>query len=423
MPDGPTSKTEHGLICVLCGARNPNAKHLEEHNIAPCLNRAVTARTYTRLYQLQKHLETHKVPKGSSCASRWRRDCSKQAWACGFCVAYFASARERFYHIATEHYERGEDISKWDPSKVVLGLLQQPRVHKAWTERLKLQFSAGEIDLRWDRTPSRSLITMLELGVRGAEDGTDLATAAFIQSDYYQSLIDSRYTINPLQGTERGMQDSHGLDHRNFEQQNFPNQVNQTMDSNSMRPEWPHPSGHHLPQAVDGPIVQHREVLAEPTTLDSSQMINSSLSVKPDMFGPTSYEIPTISHPEQSTWLDQVSFGDDYPSHYELKATRSLRSYVPAPLFGECVEGQPMDAPIGDPEVGQKPHQGSVRVDSKGSISSSSQNKRLVSKYSSHRSASPMDVDLDLKTFDVAGNEETILEAQINLWDQDMYLR
>lgn len=31
---------------------------------------------------------------------------------CGFCVAYFAKAKERFYHIASQQYERGEDISK-----------------------------------------------------------------------------------------------------------------------------------------------------------------------------------------------------------------------------------------------------------------------------------------------------------------------
>ncbi|MCJ1463518.1 hypothetical protein MMC07_002126 [Pseudocyphellaria aurata] len=432
MPDGPTSKSEHGRICVLCGARDPSAKHLEEHNIAPCLNRAVTARTYTRLYQLQKHLETHKVPKGSSCAGRWRRGCSKQAWACGFCVAYFASAKERFHHIATEHYERGEDISKWDPSKVVLGLLQQPKVHKAWTERLKLQFSAGQIDLRWDKTPSRSLITMLELGVRGAEDGTDLATAAFIQSDYYQRLLDGRLTaINPIQGAERGMHGSPGLGplghhSQNFEQQSFPNPVNRTMDSNSARPEWPHPSGHHSSQAVDVPLVQHREAFAEPPTLDSPQMIDSSLSAKLEMFGPISYEIPTIeiprpSHPEQSTWPAPILFGDEYPPRHEPRTTRSSRSYVPASLFGEFVGGQLRHAPIGDPEVEQKLDQESERVNSRESISPSSQNKRLVSKYSTHRSASPMDVDLDTETFGIMGNEETILEAQINLWDQHMF--
>lgn len=432
MPDGPTSNTEHGLICVLCGAINPDATHLEDHNISPCLSRAVTARTYTRHYQLQKHLETHNVQKDSSVARNWRRVCNKQAWACGFCVAYFAKAKERFYHIGTQHYERGEDISNWDPSKVILGLLQQPKVHKAWTKRLKSEFPAGEIDLRWDKTPSRSLITMLELGVRGTEDGADLATAAFIQSDYYQSRSDSRHTaITPIEGTERrmrisqrGMQDLHQLDHsfHNSEpnQTMTSNRVNPTMD-NSQRPGWPHPSRNPLPQATD--IATAREVLAEFRTLDPNQTIHSDWS-KSDVFGSSSFEIQSISHPEQPTWPDPIFFGIDYASHYGLKNTSSSLSYLAPPLFGECVGSQPIRAPIGDREAEQKPRQESLRMHSKESISPSSPNKRLVSKFSTHRSTSPMDVDLDVESSGVVlGNEETILETQINLWDQNMYLR
>lgn len=426
MPDGPTSNTENWSTCVLCGARNPDAKHLEAHNIAPCLSRALTARTYTRLYQLQKHLETHNVSKDLPVASRWRRNCNKQAWACGFCVAYFEKAKDRFYHIATQHYERGEDISKWDASKVILGLLQQPKVHKAWTKRLKLEFPAGEIDLRWDRTPSRSLITMLELGVRGNEDGADLATAAFTQSDHYQSRFDSRYTaITPVEGTQPGisisrreLQDLHQLDHHSHNSE--PNQtkssnlVNPTVD-HLLGPGWPHPPGYHLPQATDVRTEQHREALPELPTLDPSQI---------DMFHPSSYKIQPSSHPEQSTWPEQILFGVDYTSRCELENTGSTLSYLAAPLFGEFVGGQLTHAPIGDAEAGRKPHQGSLHINSKRSTSPSSQNKRLVSKFSTHRSASPMELDQDLESFDsVLGNEETILEAQINLWDQNMYLK
>lgn len=423
MPDGPTSNTENGSVCVLCGARNPDAKHLEAHNIAPCLSRALTARTYTRLYQLQKHLETHNILKGSSVASRWRRDCNKQAWACGFCVANFAKAKDRFYHIATQHYERGEDISKWDPSKVILGLLQQPKVHKAWTKRLKLEFPAGEIDLRWDRTPSRSLITMLELGVRGNEDGADLATAAFTQSDYCQSHFDSQYTaITPVEGTERGipisrreLQDLHQIDHHSHNSE--PNQTKSSnlVDPTFLGPGWPHPPGDHLLQSTDVRTEQHRKALPELPTLDPSQI---------DMFHLPSYKIQPSSHPEQSTWPGQVLFGVDYTSRCELENTGSTLSYLPEPLFGECVGGQLIHAPIGDAGAGRKPHQESLHINGRRSISPSSQNKRLISKFSTHRSASPMELDQDLESFGgVLGNEETILETQLNLWDQSMYLK
>ena len=191
MPDGPTVRREHESVCVLCGEINPDESHLKKHNVAPCLMKASTARTYNRRYQLEKHMESHGVAKDSTITKGWRRDCYKQAWACGFCVAYFSRPTERFYHIATQHYDRGDDLSKWDASKVILGLLQQPKVRDAWNIRMKLQFPHGKQDLRWDRTPTRSLITMLELGLRGNEDGEGLATAAFIQSDHYQGRIET----------------------------------------------------------------------------------------------------------------------------------------------------------------------------------------------------------------------------------------
>lgn len=424
MPDGPTSNTEHGLICVLCGARNPDANHLEGHNIASCLSRPVSARTYTRLYQLQKHLKTHQVPNGFIPDHRWRRVGNKQAWACGFCGAYFAKAKDRFHHIAKQHYERGEHISKWDPSKVILGLLQQPSVHKAWTKRMKLEFPAGEIDLRWDKTPSRSLISMLELGVRGTKDGADLARAAFIQSDYYQSPFDSLYSaIIPIEGTGQemeisrpGVQDSHRLDHDslNSEKGKFSHRANPVMD-NYPPPGCAHQSGHHLLQATNVRTGQHRGVLAQVPLLDPSQILHSDWPAKSDMSDPL-YEIPSIAHPEQSAWLDPVLFGDDYASHCDLKVTGSPLSCVAAPPFGEYVGGQPMHALIGDLETARKLHQESLRLDSKGITWPSSQNKRLVSKFSPRRSVSPMDVDLDLESLGgVLGNEETILETQRNL--------
>ena len=192
MPDGATVDTEYGPACAICGETNPTSNHTKIHNMLPCLQRAPTARTYNRKYQFEKHLEeSHGVRKGSAVAKQWQRECPKQAWACGFCVAYFEKSSSRFHHIATEHYKRGEDLSKWDPTKVILGLLRQPKVHKVWTERINLQFPNHDINLRWDRAPTDTLIDRLELGVRGQEDGTALAMAAFTESDYYRSRLES----------------------------------------------------------------------------------------------------------------------------------------------------------------------------------------------------------------------------------------
>lgn len=73
MPDGPVVHKEHGLICALCGDINPDERHNEKHQVLPCLEKALTARTYNRKYQLEKHLESHGVPKGSTVAKGWRR--------------------------------------------------------------------------------------------------------------------------------------------------------------------------------------------------------------------------------------------------------------------------------------------------------------------------------------------------------------
>ena len=184
MPDGPTVNTQYGPACAICGERNPISAHMNMHNMLPCLQKAPSARTYNRCYQLETHLEdTHGVLKGSAVAKKWRAECFQQAWACGFCAAYFDDSSSRFNHIATEHYRRGENLSRWDPTKVVLGLLQQPKVHEAWTEHINLQFPNPTVELRWDRASADALIKLLERGVRGQEDGTALAMEAFIQLD------------------------------------------------------------------------------------------------------------------------------------------------------------------------------------------------------------------------------------------------
>ena len=172
---------------------------------------------------------------------------------------------------------------------------------------------------------------------------------------------------------------------------------------------------YHLPQATDARTEQHLKALPELPTFDPNQI---------DMFHLSSYKIQPSSHPEQSTWPDQILSGVDSTSRCELENTVSTLSYLAEPLFGECVGGQLIHAPIGDAGAGRKPHQESLHINGRRSISPSSQNKRLVSKFSTHRSASPMELDQDPESFGgVLGNEETILEAQLNLWDQNMYLK
>ncbi|KAJ4135228.1 hypothetical protein NW768_004849 [Fusarium equiseti] len=56
-PKGPTAiHPEQGLLCVFCGAKNPDKTHLDGHNQSACIERPLEERTYHRKDHLQQHL-------------------------------------------------------------------------------------------------------------------------------------------------------------------------------------------------------------------------------------------------------------------------------------------------------------------------------------------------------------------------------
>jgi hypothetical protein len=55
----------------------------------------------------------------------------RSAWGCGFCAAPFRSRTDFLEHIGN-HYEEGKGPSEWQHTRVIEGLLAQPKVAPAW---------------------------------------------------------------------------------------------------------------------------------------------------------------------------------------------------------------------------------------------------------------------------------------------------
>ena len=118
--------------------------------------------------------------QGRDLADEWRHTVKKQAWSCGFCISLFLTFHDRLKHIDIEHFRRRQDIRDWDLNKVVLGLLKQPKMEKAWKTRLAL-LPPGVLpqDLAWDKIFAKDLREKLEIGPLNDHHATTLADAAF----------------------------------------------------------------------------------------------------------------------------------------------------------------------------------------------------------------------------------------------------
>ncbi|KAL9000446.1 MAG: hypothetical protein Q9169_000963 [Polycauliona sp. 2 TL-2023] len=184
MPDGAIEITECGRACALCG-QEPTEDHLRAHNIERCTQ----LRVFKRSDQLKLHLESHGLAKKSRrsdyLVAKWQRVPDKQAWACGFCKAVSTSLVEFHKHIATQHYERGED-RPWDHTKVILGLLSQSHIAGPWERLLASRFRVHALSCKWSKTKSGYLQTRLELG---QEPGDVLAEAALECAIYDRDLL------------------------------------------------------------------------------------------------------------------------------------------------------------------------------------------------------------------------------------------
>ena len=121
--------------------------------------------------------------RGRDLADQWRHTMKKQAWSCGFCIGLFSTFQDRLKHIDTLHFKRHQSIHEWDLNKVIIGLLQQPKMDKTWkTRTASLPHWVHPEDLAWDRAIAKDLRTTLEIGPSDDHHAKTLADAAYSAS-------------------------------------------------------------------------------------------------------------------------------------------------------------------------------------------------------------------------------------------------
>ena len=192
--NGPFEVTANGRRCVLCGAIDQDDSHLSAHNIAPCVE-AADRPAYKRRYAMVAHLkEAHHVPSGGIIADKWRCKSSKKSWSCGFCIQLFPSLQARLKHIGTKHFEKGQSISDWDFTKVILGLLLQPEIQEAWQHLDPYR----PPETKWNKLGNEDLQSRLEMGLTDKETPQSLARAAYDSAEYDWSPTSKNATASAI---------------------------------------------------------------------------------------------------------------------------------------------------------------------------------------------------------------------------------
>lgn len=180
MPDGPVVYARHGRRCALCDSLDPSPEHLAGHNISLCTGSSKGPLKKSRKGDMMKHLAQHGIagPASAVLAGKWRFELNKKAYSCGFCIKLFSTITDRSNHIDNEHWRSGQNMSAWDLSTTIRGLLLQPEVEAAWQDILRSNPHLVESSLRWKLPLADGLQLRLEMGVVGEETGTVLARAA-----------------------------------------------------------------------------------------------------------------------------------------------------------------------------------------------------------------------------------------------------
>ena len=187
MHKGLFENTNDGRRCVLCGALNQADSHHSMHNVASCVN-ATNRPSFKRRYDMVGHLkEVHDVQDleaGGIIADKWRCGSSKKAWSCGFCINLSHTLQDYHRHVGIEHFEKGQSIKDWEYSKVIQGLLLQPKIHEAWQSLLESLDPFRLTEPNWNKLGSEKLLYKLERGVTDQEDPQSLAKAAYDSAKY-----------------------------------------------------------------------------------------------------------------------------------------------------------------------------------------------------------------------------------------------
>ena len=125
-------------------------------------------------------IEAH---RGRDLADQWRHTMTKQAWSCGFCSSLFYTFQDRLKHVDIEHFRKHQSVNEWDLNKVILGLLQQPKMQRAWkTRAASLPPWVHPENLAWDKATAQGLRAKLEKGPSDDRHAITLADEAYSAS-------------------------------------------------------------------------------------------------------------------------------------------------------------------------------------------------------------------------------------------------
>lgn len=184
MLKGPREVTPQGIQCAFCGILNPLDGHLSVHDAQKCLHGPPGSFSSKRRHELVNHLSKihhiHQKSQGEAIAVKWKHTVEKQAWSCGFCVIAFASFSDRLTHIAAQHFEDEQTIDKWDTTKVIQGLLQQPGMIEAWGQKLASLPTWVVEAMVWGKDAMIGLRHDLEVGPNYDKSAVELAEAAYV---------------------------------------------------------------------------------------------------------------------------------------------------------------------------------------------------------------------------------------------------
>lgn len=198
---------EHETIFI-CGlddaAENSKASQNHASKSFTCKRRDIMV---NHLYKSHGIVEAH---HGRDLADRWRHTVKKQAWSCGFCISTFLTFQDRLKHVDIEHFRKHQSIHEWDLNKVILGLLQQPRMETAWKTRTALLPPwVDPENLAWDKATAKDLRVTLEIGPTDDHHANTLADAAYSASNRNDGSW-------PLIGTTHANRSSHATAQASF---------------------------------------------------------------------------------------------------------------------------------------------------------------------------------------------------------------
>ena len=183
---------EHEVLyrCGLCSATESGNEQAVTRQEARVPSKVYTCRRRGFMVtHLSKDHARHDIGQGRRMADTWRVNSGKQAWSCGFCARSFSDFGDRLKHIDNEHFKRHHDVRDWDRSKVVLGLLLQPRVKEAWESLIASKNIHESTDFTWESPALDNLQLLLEMGPSTGQSAGSLAAAAYAAARLRPSLV------------------------------------------------------------------------------------------------------------------------------------------------------------------------------------------------------------------------------------------